>query len=161
MGKVYEVSQQVCDQQASGLADKKDLTNDFVNDVLVKETVLWCELFLHMADISNPLKSFALSRLWASQVVDEFFLQGDEEKSLGIPVGMLNDRDKVNKLSSEHGFINFLVAPLVTSAAFALPMLTPLSKQLYGSLQSWRDVWVAESVPSPTEDDVKKRNADL
>merc|ERR1712048_461497 len=41
--KVYEVSQQVCDQQASGLQDSKDLTNDFVNDVLIKESVLWCE----------------------------------------------------------------------------------------------------------------------
>ena len=28
---------------------------------------------------------------------DEFFAQGDKEKELGIPVGMLNDRDKVNR----------------------------------------------------------------
>merc|ERR1712176_1214554 len=159
--KVYEVSQQVCDQQASGLQDSKDLTNDFVNDVLVKETVLWCELFLHMADISNPLKPFALSRQWASHVVDEFFLQGDEERRLGIPIGMLNDREKVNKLSSEHGFINFLVAPLVTTAGCVLPMVCPLSKQLLHDLESWRDVWMSESAPAPKEEDVKKRDADV
>ena len=33
----------------------------------------------------------------AWRVLEEFFNQGDEEKSLGLPVGMLNDRDKVNK----------------------------------------------------------------
>ena len=29
--------------------------------------------------------------------MDEFFAQGDREKELNIPVGMLNDRGKVNR----------------------------------------------------------------
>ena len=38
-------------------------------------------------------------KIWPSfrPGVDEFFAQGDKEKELGIPVGMLNDRDKVNR----------------------------------------------------------------
>ena len=31
--------------------------------------------------------------------MDEFFAQGDREKELEIPVGMLNDREKVNRRS--------------------------------------------------------------
>lgn len=44
---------------------------------------------------------------------------GDEEKRLGVPVGMLNDRDVVNIPGSQHGFINFLVAPLVSPSAYS------------------------------------------
>lgn len=30
-------------------------------------------------------------------MLDEFFEQGDEEKRLSLPVGMLNDREKINR----------------------------------------------------------------
>merc|ERR1712139_558014 len=97
-----------------------------------------------MADISNPLKSFELSRKWASHVVDEFFAQGDEEKRLGIPVGMLNDRDKVNRPGSQHGFIMFLVAPLVANAVKLFPVLQELHGQMASNLEVWRNTWVDE-----------------
>ena len=64
--------------------------------LLPLQTPPWIELFLHFADISNPLKPFDICKAWAWRVLDEFFNEGDEQKRLGIPVGMLNDRDKVN-----------------------------------------------------------------
>ena len=45
--------------------------------------------------------------------MSEFFLQGDREKELGVPVGMLNDRMKVNVAHSQIGFIEFMIAPWV------------------------------------------------
>merc|ERR1712032_1505745 len=102
----YEVASTICQTQG---ADPDNFTDQYVCDVLCKDATLWLRLLLHMADISNPLKPFEVYKLWASRVVEEFFLQGDEEKKLGIPVGMLNDRDKVSNAASEHGFINFLV----------------------------------------------------
>merc|ERR1711920_985685 len=120
---------------------------------------LWLRLLLHMADISNPLKPFEVYKLWASRVVEEFFLQWDEEKKLGIPVGMLNDRDKVSNAASEHGFINFLVSPLVISAVQVFPLLRPLARQMASNLEEWRNVWVSESDPS--QEDIKKKDTEV
>ena len=70
-------------------------------------------LMLHVADISNSMKPFRICRIWAWQVLEEFFNQGDQEKKLGVPVQALNDRDKVNRAFSQVGFIEFLVSPLI------------------------------------------------
>merc|ERR1712110_700065 len=93
------------------------------------------------------------------RVLEEFFAQGDEELRLGMPVGILNDRSKVNKPGSQHGFINFLVAPLVIGAVKVFPSFHPMSVQMVSNLQAWRDIWIEDSGPS--EDDIAKRNADI
>ena len=41
---------------------------------------------LKAADISNPAKVPALQLRWTRRVMTEFFLQGDLEKSLRLPV---------------------------------------------------------------------------
>ena len=69
---------------------------------------------LHCADIGNPMKSALeigliglMLRPWeicyqlAHLCLDEFFAQGDMEKERGIPVQMLNDREKVNRPNSQ------------------------------------------------------------
>merc|ERR1719221_178203 len=106
------------------------------------------ELFLHLADVSNPLKPFPVCHSWAMRVLDEFFAQGDEEKSLGIPVGILNDRDKVNRPGSQHGFISFLVAPLVIASVNVFPMLETLHHYMVNSLGEWRVLWVLDAQPT-------------
>lgn len=41
------------------------------------------KLFLHAADLNNPTKSEAVTKLWTERVLQEFFDQGDTEKRLG------------------------------------------------------------------------------
>merc|ERR1719401_2266712 len=120
------------------------LTPQYESTVLQKDTLLWLELFLHVGDCSNPLKPFAASQRWADRILAEFFAQGDVEKELGLPVGMLNDRDKVSRPGSQHGFINFLVAPLALGAVRIFHPLYPLAKNLVYNLGMWRDVWIQE-----------------
>merc|ERR1719362_2518755 len=103
-----------CEQAASAIANGDELPEVYQKDVMREKSSTWLNLFLHVCDVSNPLKPFSICHKWAHRVLDEFFRQGDEEKSRGLPVGMLNDRYKVNRPGSQHGFINFLVAPLVT-----------------------------------------------
>lgn len=155
--KVYETSSDLCDAQVDG----KDNQNSekYMQDVVVNNTSLWIKVFLHMADVSNPLKTFALNKLWADRVVEEFFAQGDEEKRLGLPVGMLNDRDKVTRSGAEHGFIVFLLSPLVTSTISVFPSLHPLSVQMVNNMVQWKELWKTEA--SPTPEDIKKRDEDI
>merc|ERR1719359_1658317 len=116
-----------------------------MTEVLQGEKQMWIELFLHLADVSNPTKKFTICQAWACRVLDEFFLQGDEEKKLGIAVGMLNDRDKVSRPGSQHGFINFLVAPLFTNAVKLFPPLDERLSLLADNLGEWCDVWREET----------------
>lgn len=44
--------------------------------------------------------------------MEEFFLQGDKEASLGMPVSPFYDREKTNVAQCQMGFINVLVKPL-------------------------------------------------
>ena len=67
---------------------------------MARTKLMWLQLFLHFADVSNPLhligtsaypvesglircrlprKPFHICRAWAWRVLDEFFEQGDEE----------------------------------------------------------------------------------
>lgn len=80
-----------------------------------------------------------------------FFNEGDEQKLLGLPVGMLNDRDKVSMPGSQHGFINFLVAPLVLGSVQVFPPLQEFLEQLTANLGAWRDIWVEESEKPSSE----------
>jgi hypothetical protein len=46
-------------------------------------------------------------------VLQEFCLQGDREKALGLEVSPMCDRDSVVLCNMQMGFIEFVVAPLV------------------------------------------------
>lgn len=153
----YEVSSDICDVQETGVDSW--FSEAYLSEVLYKFTTLWQQMILHMCDVSNPLKPWKLSRILATCVQDEFFAQGDEEKRLGIPVGMLNDRDKVNRSGAEHGFINFLVAPLVLGVVGSFPHLHHLASQMVTNMKEWRDLWAADTKPSA--EDLAKRDADI
>jgi len=157
--KSYEVQSDAIEKQAQMLAGNQTWLSQYVDDVLKKDTMLYLELFLHFSDVSNPLRPFGVCQAWAWRVLDEFFAQGDEEKRLGIPVGMLNDRDKVNKPGSQHGFINFLVAPLVFGTVKIFPTLHPLATQMASNLQEWRNIWVKEA--KPDLEAVEKKDVDV
>ncbi|CAK8985765.1 unnamed protein product [Durusdinium trenchii] len=155
ISKIYEMASDLCELQAS----QPDLLPQYTEQVMQKNALQWMELFLHFADVSNPLKPFPVCKKWAWRVLDEFFEQGDEEKSLSLPVGMLNDRDKINRPGSQHGFIQFLVAPLVFSTVRIFPDLHPASTQMASNLAMWKDLWVEDAKPS--DEDAAKKEADV
>lgn len=109
-------------------------------------------LMLHIADISNSMKPFILCRQWAYSVLDEFFLQGDSEKELGIPVQMLNDRDKVNRPFSQLGFIEFIVSPLAFATMRIFPPMTINAEQLTINARQWQAEWLESTDPTDQEE---------
>jgi len=79
--------------------------------------------FLHFVDLSNTMKPWRLCKFWAERVFEEFFLQGDSEKALGIPVQPLNDRDKVFQPQVQVGFIEYFIVPLASVVVRWMPPL--------------------------------------
>ena len=70
------------------------------------------KLITKASDIGHAAKSVELHEKWCSLVVQEFYEQGDLEKSLGIPVSMYCDRDATDISKSQAGFIKNIVYPL-------------------------------------------------
>ncbi|CAE8613912.1 unnamed protein product [Polarella glacialis] len=87
---------------------------DYLRGPEVKKTLR--NVFLHMCDISNPMKPFPVSQKWALLVLDEFGNQGDREKELGMPVGPLNDRTTLNMPLSQAPLL-LLLSQVLSAAA--------------------------------------------
>jgi len=104
---------------------------------------------LHTADVNNPMKPWDLAYRIAYLCIDEFFAQGDLEKAAGIPVQMLNDRDKVNRPNSQVGFIEFFIAPMTEPMLSIFPQLHDLADHLGANIKHWFDLWVEQFSPSP------------
>jgi len=120
---------------------------DAAVQVLQDHTQLTLNALLHCADVGNPMKPWDLAQRLAYLCVDEFFAQGDLEKAAGIPVQMLNDRDKVNRPNSQIGFIEFVIAPMVEAIVHLFPTLDDLADNLGTNITRWFDVWDQEVSP--------------
>ena len=58
-----------------------------------KSKQLLSSVLLHGADISTSLRKFDVSKTWTDMLFEEFFNQGDIEKSQDIPISFLCDRN--------------------------------------------------------------------
>jgi len=121
---------------------------------------------LHGADVGNPTKPWELCHRQAYLCIDEFFAQGELEKAAGIPVQMLNDKDKVNRPNSQVGFIEFVISPMVVAMVNLFPQLDSLASSLGHNIQRWSEVWQEEHKPpadavSKVEARVKKVVANM
>jgi len=114
-------------------------------------------VFLHGADVSNPMKPWEVCQSWAHLCLDEFFAQGDKEKAMGVPVQPLNDRDKVNRPSSQVGFIEFAILPLAEAIVRVFPPLDGIVNNVGGNIREWSEVWQTDF--SPPESEVEKVEA--
>ncbi|XP_014253306.1 calcium/calmodulin-dependent 3',5'-cyclic nucleotide phosphodiesterase 1-like isoform X2 [Cimex lectularius] len=68
-------------------------------------------LVLHCCDISHPAKRWELHQRWTTQLLEEFFRQGDKERELNLPFSPLCDRNNIMVAESQIGFIDFIVDP--------------------------------------------------
>ena len=143
--------------------------------------VLQC--MIHCADLSNPTKQDNLAAQWSHLIMEENFLQGDEEKSLGIPLNPLGDREQVSlckcqvrmleivltnvcyailvergnniysMLYSQVTFIDFIVYPLWETWA---ELVYPAGQLMLDNIGKTREYWNAmidPNSPPPSSDD--------
>lgn len=79
-----------------------------------KESLL--NLMFHLADISNPIKTWELSQKWTDLLYCEFFAQGDLEKQHNFPVSQFMDRQTTNIAKASSGFIDIIIKPAYATA---------------------------------------------
>eukprot|EP00238_Polyblepharides_amylifera_P008734 CAMPEP_0196575730 /NCGR_PEP_ID=MMETSP1081-20130531/5149_1 /TAXON_ID=36882 /ORGANISM="Pyramimonas amylifera, Strain CCMP720" /LENGTH=942 /DNA_ID=CAMNT_0041894123 /DNA_START=301 /DNA_END=3129 /DNA_ORIENTATION=+ len=105
-----------------------------------KDRMFILNCLVHSADISNPVKPYEIYDKWAHCVLEEFFSQGDQERSRNMPISPMMDRDTTSMPLSQVNFIEFVVAPLYTAMCKLFPELKDLvlnlieNRKLYGEL---------------------------
>ncbi|XP_030629169.1 high affinity cAMP-specific 3',5'-cyclic phosphodiesterase 7A-like [Chanos chanos] len=70
------------------------------------------QMALKCADICNPCRPWEHSRLWGRRVTQEFFSQGDIERTQGLNVSVLCDRNTNTVAQIQISFMSFVVEPL-------------------------------------------------
>ena len=98
--------------------------------------VRWVALRLAVkcADVSNGAKDAHSALRWGMAIMSEFFTQGDEERSLGLPPTPGFDRRTVNVRSSQLAFQDKLAIPMFEMLAAVAPSVGgPMLERAHGT----------------------------
>ncbi|XP_029112039.1 cGMP-inhibited 3',5'-cyclic phosphodiesterase B isoform X2 [Scleropages formosus] len=85
---------------------------DWTNE---NDRLLVCQVCIKLADINGPAKGRDLHLKWTEGIVNEFYKQGDEEASLGLPISPFMDRSSPQLAKLQESFITHIVGPLCNS----------------------------------------------
>jgi len=109
-------------------------------DALEKKLLL-LETILHAADISNPCKPRPIMLRWTERVLAEFWAQGDDEKSMGLEMGPLNNRESGKQAvpKGQAAFIIHIVRPFYVPIAEMITEVDEAVQELDKNLAFWRE----------------------
>jgi dual 3',5'-cyclic-AMP and -GMP phosphodiesterase 11 len=97
----------------------------------IDDQYLIAKVFVHAADIGNPIQEYQQCEAWARKVSYEFYLQTEKEKEKGLkPFTSFNINSSTSFYNHEIKYINFVCRPYweVLSELFAI--LKPFYEQI-------------------------------
>ncbi|GAU97643.1 hypothetical protein RvY_08905-2 [Ramazzottius varieornatus] len=105
---------------------------DWMNET---DRLMALQMCIKLADINGPCKQKELHLQWTYRITEEFFEQGDDEASRGLPISPYMDRGNSQLARLQESFINHLVAPLCNAYAEAglLPGRWKLEQEMLDS----------------------------
>jgi len=140
-GQVEQIGYGRRSSMSSSMSSTKG-ASDMVDDLFVsdgdREIIL--KALLHVADISNPVKPWEMSKEWSDRVMVEFFAQGDTEKAQGLPVSMNMDRDTTNQAELSLNFCDFIVAPFFLAFVNIAPKLIDAVMVMDNNRAKWDEL---------------------
>ena len=95
------------------------------------------DFLIHAADLAHNTKLFNISLKWVELLSEEFWLQGDKEKSMNLPVSFLCDRDSYNIPQSQVGFIKGFIIPTFDCLVDIFPSLKFTVVNARTNLKKW------------------------
>ena len=95
------------------------------------------DFLIHAADLAHNTKLFSISLKWVELLSEEFWLQGDKEKSMNLPVSFLCDRDDYNIPNSQVGFIRGFIIPTFDCLVNIFPSLKYTMDNAKTNLKKW------------------------
>jgi len=132
---------------ATDMANHVDIMNQYQNrrktaeglDFTNKDDrLLTMKLFIKCADISNPARPPKIYHKWVDCVMEEFFQQGDKEKTLALPVSAFMDRETTHIPKCQLGFIQYICLPTFTALVEQFPGSNLALKTLQDNMAEWK-----------------------
>jgi hypothetical protein len=109
-------------------ANAQVLTHSHTHKQLHSQAFVLAQIALKAADLCNLCDPHYTHIRWVAALEEEFFLQGDAERQLGLPVTPLFDRSKPGVSKSQVAFMDVVAVPLFRVLAQAFPGTEPLLK---------------------------------
>jgi hypothetical protein len=132
---------------ATDLANGAKITSAFKSRLSMAHTMgesdddklLVMQQMIKCADVSHPARALEMHEKWSSLISEEFYKQGDLEKSLGLLISPLCDREAHNLAKSQTGFIDYVVKPAFMAFS-AFCEVETWNACLFDNLQHWKDI---------------------
>ena len=138
---------------------------EFINndkDSIKAEQQSFLDYFIHAADLGHNSKLFKISIKWVELLSEEFWLQGDKEKSLGISVSFLCDRLNTNVPKGQVNFLTAFILPTFGLMTAMFPGLSFTQKNVENNIKEWQKLadenrqrgWTPKKVNKEEEKDI-------
>ena len=105
---------------------------------IIQEQQCLLDFFIHTADLAHNTKAFNISLKWVELLSEEFWLQGDKEKSMGLTVSFLCDRNTTNVPSSQVSFIRGFILPTFEILVKIFPALNYTVENANNNINEWQ-----------------------
>ena len=146
-------------------ADKFEfISNDKDSIKAEQQSVL--DFFIHTADLGHNSKMFKISLKWVELLSEEFWLQGDKEKSLGISVSFLCDRNDSNVPKGQVNFLKGFILPTFDILSQLFPGLNFTMENVINNINEWQKLadenrlkgWTPKKIKDDEKNEIKKNN---
>jgi len=129
-------------KQANDIIDEGSINLSSESHRLMGLTML-----LKVADISNVSRPFEIAGKWCDVLCEEFYRQGDMEKSQGLDFSSpLNDREHQDVPKGQIGFYNFICLPLYQGISRIFPELKVNAEAVKENLEKWKQIAEANAI---------------
>ena len=127
-----------------------------------KEQQCLLDYFIHSADLAHNTKLFNISLKWVELLSEEFWLQGDKEKSMGLTVSFLCDRNDTNVPSSQVNFIRGFIIPTFEVLITIFPTLEYTVENAKKNMNEWQKLVDAHRTKgwTPRNTNEEKKNSE-
>lgn len=92
-------------QALKAAAISRETTEVIHSPIMIMKAVIKC------ADLGHSAKVGRLHARWSDYIIEEFFLQGDDEHLLGLDISPFMNRANENSAKNQIGFFEFIVLP--------------------------------------------------
>ena len=124
------------------------------------------DFFIHSADLAHNTKLFNISLKWVELLSEEFWLQGDKEKSMGLSISFLCDRKSANVPSSQVNFIRGFIVPTFEILVNIFPTLNYTLENANNNINEWQKLvdahrlkgWTPRNVNNEEKKNMDKNN---
>ena len=109
---------------------------------------------------------FKISLKWVELLSEEFWLQGDKEKSLGISVSFLCDRNDSNVPKGQVNFLKGFILPTFDILSQLFPGLNFTTENVINNINEWQKLadenrlkgWTPKRIKDDEKNEIKKNN---